>query len=90
MPSFFDPGHGLFSSVEEWVVALVAFVLLTAVGAITEYLGDAKGLTVAGAAIGYVVALLLWAPPFVATEWHYAMLVAVPVILVVYLYRRRE
>lgn len=89
MPGFFEPGHGLLSSFDEWMVALLAFALLTIVGAIAEYIGDAKGITVAGALVGYIIALFVWAPPFVATEWHYGVLIALPIIVVSYLYRRR-
>ena len=90
MPSFFDPGHGLLSALDEQVVALLAFVLFTIIGAVAEYVGDSKGVTVAGALLGYIVALIIWAPPFFSTEWHYAVLVALPIIVVSYLYRRRS
>jgi uncharacterized membrane protein YjjP (DUF1212 family) len=87
MPGFFDPGHGFLSSFDEWMVALLAFVLLIVVGAVAEYVGDAKGVTVAGALVGYIIALFIWAPPVIATEWHYAVLIAVPIIIISYLYR---
>ena len=89
MPGFFEPGHGILSSVAEWVVALLAFVLLTIIAASVEYIGNAKGITVVGALLGYIIALFLWAPPVIATEWHYAVVVALPIIVVSYLYRRR-
>ena len=68
MPSFFDPGHGFLSSADEQMVALIAFVLLTVVGATAEYLWDAKGFTVLGILVGFIIALFVWAPSLVATE----------------------
>lgn len=53
--------------------------------ALAEYVGDSEGFTVVVALLGYVTALLLWAAPVIATEWHYAVVIAV----VVYRYRRR-
>lgn len=88
LQSFFDPGHGFLSSVDEWLVAVIAFVLLTLVGAVAEYLGDAKGITVLAAMGGYIIALFIWAPPFIATEWHYAVMIAIPLVVISYLYRR--
>ena len=89
LQSFFDPGHGFLSSFDEQMVALGAFVLFVAVGALAEYLGDAKGFTVLGVLVGFVVALVVWGPPLFAEEWHYAVVVAIPVVIVTYLYRGR-
>ncbi|RDI72044.1 hypothetical protein [Halopelagius longus] len=90
MPSFFDPGHGFMSSLDEIVVMLTAVVLLTMVGAVVEYLRDSDGWSVLGALLGYVVAVLFLAPPEFAGEWHYAVIAAVPVFVVVYLYKGRH
>ncbi|SFG64049.1 hypothetical protein SAMN04488063_2689 [Halopelagius inordinatus] len=90
MPSFFDPGHGFASSLDELVVMLVAIALFTTVGAVVEYLGDSDGWSVLGAFAGYVVAVVFLAPPSFAGEWHYAVVAAVPVAVVVYLYRGRH
>ena len=89
LQSFFDPGHGFLSSFDEWTVAVAAFVLFVAVGGVAEYLGDARGGTVVAALVGFVVALLVWAPPMFAEEWHYAVIVAVTVIVASYLYREK-
>ncbi|MFC4548963.1 MULTISPECIES: hypothetical protein [Halorussus] len=89
MPDFFDPGHGFLSSFDEVVVALAAVVLFAAVGALAEYLGDAKGGTVLGALVGYVVVLLLWLPPVFANEWHYAVVAVIPILVFIYWYRGR-
>lgn len=89
MPDFFDPGHGFLSSVDEVMIAAIAVLLFTLVGAAAEYRGNAKGWTVLGALVGYVVALFVWAPPLFAGEWHYAVVAAVPIVLLVYLYRGR-
>jgi hypothetical protein len=90
MPSFFDPGHGFLSSIDEVVIAALAVLPFVLIGAVAEYVGDAKGWTVLGALVGYVVALFVWAPPVFAGEWHYAVVAAVPVVLLVYLYRGRR
>ncbi|MFC6941833.1 hypothetical protein ACFQE8_17940 [Salinirubellus sp. GCM10025818] len=63
MPSFFDPGHGFLSSIDEVVVAALAVLPFVLIGAVAEYVGDAKGWTVLGALVGYVVALFVLAPP---------------------------
>lgn len=89
MPGFFDPGHGLLSSFDEVAIALAAVILFAIVGGLTEYFGDARGGAVVGALVGFVVAVLLWTPPVFASEWHYAVVVAVPVAVLVYLYRGR-
>ena len=89
LQSFFDPGHGFLSSFDELAVAVVAFALFVAVGALAESLGDAKGGTVVAALVGFVAVLLVWGRPPFAEEWHYAVVVAVPVVVAVYLYRRR-
>lgn len=89
MPSFFDPGHGLLSSFDEVAVAVAAIVLFTLIGTVTEYFGDAKGGAVVGAFVGFVVLLVLWAPRIFAGEWHYAVVAAVPIVLLVYLYQGR-
>ena len=89
VPSFFDPGHGLFSSPEELVVTVVAMLVLAVVGVLSERAGDATGLAVALAAGGFVLALVVVAPPAIATEWHYAALVAALLAAVVYWYRGR-
>lgn len=89
MPSFFDPGHGFLSSLDEVAVALAAVLLFALVGALAEYLGDAKGGTVVGALVSFVVALFLGAPSVFAGEWHYAVVIAVPIAVLVYLYRGR-
>ena len=90
MPSFFDPGHGFLSSIDEVVIAALAVLPFVLIGAVAEYVGDAKGWTALGALVGYVVALFVWAPPVFAGEWHYAVVAAVPVVLLVYLYRGRR
>jgi uncharacterized membrane protein YjjP (DUF1212 family) len=87
VPGFFDPGHGFLSSVDERVVAAGAFVVATVVGLLAEYVRDAKGVSVVFAALGFVVALFVWAPDVFADEWHYALIVAIPVAVAVYLYR---
>ncbi|MFC5971564.1 hypothetical protein ACFPYI_09495 [Halomarina salina] len=89
LQSFFDPGHGFLSSVDERTVAVLAFVLFVVVGAVAEYRGDARGGTVVAALVGFVVALVLWGPPMFAEEWHYAVVVAVPVVVAFYFYRGR-
>ncbi|MFD1515341.1 hypothetical protein [Halomarina rubra] len=88
--SFFDPGHGLLSSFDERAVAVVAFLVLSAVGLLAEALWDAKGMLVAGALVVFVVAIVVWAPPLFAEEWHYAVLAAVPVVLGNHFYRGRN
>ncbi|KTG10736.1 hypothetical protein AUR64_05965 [Haloprofundus marisrubri] len=90
MASFFDPGHGFLSSADEIAVALLALVFFVVVGSVAEYLGDAKGGMVLGALVGYVAVLLYWAPPVFANEWHYALVAAVPVAVLVYFYRGRR
>ncbi|WP_224270297.1 hypothetical protein [Haloprofundus salinisoli] len=90
MPSFFDPGHGFLSSIDEIAVAFAAIVLFIVAGALAEYLGNARGGTVVGALVGYVAVLLYWAPAVFADEWHYALVAAVPVVALVYLYRGRR
>ena len=89
MPDFFDPGHGFLSSVDEIAITIAALVLFTVLGGLTEYVGDARGGTILGALIGFIVVLLLWGPPLFAEEWHYAVVVAVPIVVLVYLYRGR-
>lgn len=89
MPSFFDPGHGPLSSFDEVAVAVAAIVLFTLVGSATEYFRDARGGAVVGALVGFVLLLVLWAPRVFAGEWHYAVVAAAPVVLLVYLYRGR-
>ena len=90
MPDFFDPGHGFLSSIDEVVITAAAVILFTIIGGLAEYVGDSKGGTVLGALIGFVVGVLLWAPPIFAGEWHYAIVVAIPIIVLVYLYRGRN
>ena len=88
MASFFDPGHGFLSSVDEVAIAVAAVLVFLAVGAASEYLWDTKGGAVVGALVGFLVALL-WAPAAFTNEWHYAVVVAVPVLVLVYRYRGR-
>jgi hypothetical protein len=88
--SFFDPGHGPFSSVEEVVVTVVAFAILAVVGVLSERAGDATGLAVALAAGMVVTGLVVAAPPTFADEWHYAALVAALLAAAVYWYRDRR
>lgn len=90
MPSFFDAGHGFMSSFDEMVVMLTAIVLFTMAGAVVEYLRDSDGWSVVGVLVGYVVAVVFLAPPAFAGEWHYAVVAAVPVFVVVDLYRGRH
>ncbi|WP_224447959.1 hypothetical protein [Haloprofundus salilacus] len=90
MPGFFDPGHGFLSSLDEMTVMLVAIVLFAVAGGLAEYFGDARGGTVVGTLVGYLVVLVYWAPPVFANEWHYALVAALPVVAVVYLYRDRR
>lgn len=90
LQSFFDPGHGFLSSPEEVAVAVAAVAVFALVGGAAEYLGDAKGGAVIGALAGFLVVLLGWGSPVLADEWHYAVVVAVPVALVVLRYRGRE
>jgi hypothetical protein len=52
LPGFFDSGHGFLSSVDEVVIAAIAVLLFELVGAVAEYVGDAKGWTVLGALVG--------------------------------------
>lgn len=87
MPSFFDPGHGAFSSVEEVVVTVVAIFVLAVVGVLSERAGDATGLAVVLVAVMVVAGLFAFAPPPVADEWHYAALVAALLAAGVYWYR---
>ena len=90
MPGFFDPGHGFLSSSDEVIIALVALILLTVIGGVAEYFGNSKGGTVLGALVGFLVVVLLVASPVFASEWHYAVVVAIPIAVLVYLYRGRR
>jgi hypothetical protein len=90
MRSVFDPGHGLFSSVNEVTVAALAFLVLSLVGVLLEYTRDTKGWGVMGAAVGVALGVVLVGPPGLSDEWHYVFAAAIPVALVVWLYRGRR
>jgi hypothetical protein len=90
MQSFFDPGHGFMSSVDEIAVMVTAIVLFAVLGAVVEYFRNTDGWFILGTLVGYVVAVVLLAPPVFAGEWHYAVVAAAPVFVVVYLYKGRH
>ena len=90
LQSVLDPGHGPLSSVDEQTVAVAAFVVFALVGLLAEYAWRSKGLAVVGALVGYVLTVVLWAPPLFAEEWHYAILAAVPIVVLNYLYEGRS
>lgn len=89
MQGVLEPGHGPFSSLDERSVAVVALIALTLAGALLEYVRDAEGWGVLGAAVGVVVAFVVAAPPILADEWHYVFVAAIPVLIAVRFYRGR-
>lgn len=77
---------GAVAAVDGNTAALAAFVSFAAVGLAIEWARDAEGVSLVFAVAGFVVGLYLRTPAKFVEEWHYAPLLAIPVVVALYIH----